>query len=978
MADKTYAKDIKNRLSVNEIFTDRENERAVFWRHYRELEDEYENKAFNESPHLINYYGEVGIGKSTLLQKIKRELLERDKKAHCILIQMQNTDAVERLFIRKLVREFTDEIGISFKTTEQILKRLSRTLDGIKEDDNLSSKISESAVIGAINIASPFMGGIPGAIASGVSSAADIAEKAEQIFGINFLNLASDLAGGKLFELKSRIENASVQDLENFMPAVFLKELEDGIKKQKKPVVVMLDTYEFLINPLSKDPVFIERDILLRRQKTGLIGGVKGILWVIAGRFSLSAIKRSKDDNAWDKLNPDEHLIGLLSMEDRLDYLEYAGIDDEELRNHIAKITNGLPMHLHLCVKQYYDTEGNKEKQLAKSTYADSLDLAFDRYFQRMQNDNTGNLAAVLSLFDDGWTDEMIDSISPRLPYYDNSAYHRLKRDTSIIKFDEKRQVYSVERNAKKVFSNLVGEYEKKKTWSLIKEYISSHEMEKEEDEEDMLSRMMKLTALGLNDFSLDEFISKHYSRISYCIDALLLTEADALLLEWENSKEYRERKPYDVFALITSARLTWLLLKYATVKDYQIPEYSMDRLNECRADVRYAVMTARTRIKVFKGKLEEAIADSSQLFAMAKKEFGKTSVESFNAAILMISALLVLQKYNEALSLCNILENEYKDNPYIDKSKLSMVTRICKQNADETYQFDTDDDCSTENQQGNHLDVIGYKASCFLDDLYDMSNEEAKAALEEIETLISRIDGFNMALLKLVWLCCQIAYSDYIEEDKALLKSLIAEFIYLVSDYQDDDIIINGPALPFISFIIEILKDNEEFEDAYKLAVMYVNKIQRIYGEDNDDVLEAYLQLGNIEFETDKVEDAFNHHMHVYRKIKGTKSPFMIETLSSLAYDYYFLDKQMEFIQFIIPQLNELNKYNEVESVSLPIIYEVLARCLYETGDKENSLIFFRMAKELGMKALDPNNKFLIGLENDIRELEKEIGEGK
>ena len=55
MADKTYAKDIKNRLSVNEIFTDRENERAVFWRHYRELEYEYENKAFNESPHLINY-----------------------------------------------------------------------------------------------------------------------------------------------------------------------------------------------------------------------------------------------------------------------------------------------------------------------------------------------------------------------------------------------------------------------------------------------------------------------------------------------------------------------------------------------------------------------------------------------------------------------------------------------------------------------------------------------------------------------------------------------------------------------------------------------------------------------------------------------------------------------------------------------------------------------------------------------------------
>ena len=91
------------------------------------------------------------------------------------------------------------------------------------------------------------MGGIPGAIASGVSSAADIAEKAEQIFGINFLNLASDLAGGKLFELKSRIENASVQDLENFMPAVFLKELEDGIKKQKKPVVVMLDTYFLLV-----------------------------------------------------------------------------------------------------------------------------------------------------------------------------------------------------------------------------------------------------------------------------------------------------------------------------------------------------------------------------------------------------------------------------------------------------------------------------------------------------------------------------------------------------------------------------------------------------------------------------------------------------------------------------------------------------------------------------------------------------------
>ena len=54
-------------------FTDREQPRKVFWDEYRKLEQNLKN---DEDIHVITYYGVGGIGKSTLLRKITKELEE--------------------------------------------------------------------------------------------------------------------------------------------------------------------------------------------------------------------------------------------------------------------------------------------------------------------------------------------------------------------------------------------------------------------------------------------------------------------------------------------------------------------------------------------------------------------------------------------------------------------------------------------------------------------------------------------------------------------------------------------------------------------------------------------------------------------------------------------------------------------------------------------------------------------------------------
>lgn len=62
-----------NRPNATDIFTDREEPRATFWKHFKQITDdiaagEYDDG--NRFPQPIHYYGVGGQGKTTLLKKL--------------------------------------------------------------------------------------------------------------------------------------------------------------------------------------------------------------------------------------------------------------------------------------------------------------------------------------------------------------------------------------------------------------------------------------------------------------------------------------------------------------------------------------------------------------------------------------------------------------------------------------------------------------------------------------------------------------------------------------------------------------------------------------------------------------------------------------------------------------------------------------------------------------------------------------------
>lgn len=69
-----------NRPNATDIFTDREEPRATFWKHFKQITDdiaagEYDDG--NRFPQPIHYYGVGGQGKTTLLKKLIEEMKEK-------------------------------------------------------------------------------------------------------------------------------------------------------------------------------------------------------------------------------------------------------------------------------------------------------------------------------------------------------------------------------------------------------------------------------------------------------------------------------------------------------------------------------------------------------------------------------------------------------------------------------------------------------------------------------------------------------------------------------------------------------------------------------------------------------------------------------------------------------------------------------------------------------------------------------------
>lgn len=95
---------------ANRIFTDREEPRKIFWDTYNLFK---ENPDKPNDIKVITYYGIGGIGKTCLLQQLRKELVYKIEKPQYIYIDFnttKDTRAVLKNMRNKLKNEYNFEL----------------------------------------------------------------------------------------------------------------------------------------------------------------------------------------------------------------------------------------------------------------------------------------------------------------------------------------------------------------------------------------------------------------------------------------------------------------------------------------------------------------------------------------------------------------------------------------------------------------------------------------------------------------------------------------------------------------------------------------------------------------------------------------------------------------------------------------------------------------------------------------------------
>jgi len=390
--------DKNKRPQANKLFTDREEPRKVFWDTYNRFKENIQNAQDNEIK-VITYYGIGGIGKTSLLKQIKNELTTRVEKPLILMIDFEeNPDTLAVLTkIRNLLQ---NTYHFDFPMFDlAYFAYMQKQGHQIKKEE-IESFISSSPML---NTLIEFSSIIPGtgtilSLLKGVDS-------------------LSTTIRNKLDHRKrelNEIKNDEPDLLLKNMPYYLSCDIENHLEKQKEPLIILLDTYEVLVNELASIGTPLDKDKWLRHEERGLVVNIPNTIWVIAGRDKLK----------WEQINSewegtlDQHLLGSLSDVDAEHFLYEAGISDRNFISDIYQLTNGVPLYLDICVDRYHALVDKGETPTIADLGSNTYELI--SRFVKYMDDHKKALVYLLSCLED-WSDDLlgqlVQAFLPSVPF---------------------------------------------------------------------------------------------------------------------------------------------------------------------------------------------------------------------------------------------------------------------------------------------------------------------------------------------------------------------------------------------------------------------------------------------------------------------------------------------------------------------------------------------------------------------------------
>lgn len=384
---------LKNRIvSAEELFTDREEPRKAFWDKYDALNPgEFD---------VISFYGIGGVGKTSLLKKIGREMEEKLKNGKLDYVYFSfESEPTKEEFLYALSRKMMLRMkNINFPLMDTAIARIAE--DGDYKLQSLEEKGRNIFDTEGADI-----------IATAIGEVLPYAETAKNtINGIvklsNKLKSEWEKENG---DNKTYYRNISINDgkhaIEN-LSLYFRLDAEEILGKRTTPLVIMLDGYEHFANRVKDGERANLIDSWFYAPFTGILD-LPNVMWVITGRNSLH----------WPEgvlLKDDTHRIGDLSEVDAKRYFNKAGIYDENLISGLYELTHGTPAFLDLCVETYNLISLRKMPELADFGN-DTQKLAM-RYLDNMDSQKQAILR-MLSCFPNVWKMQMAIEIAEKLNY---------------------------------------------------------------------------------------------------------------------------------------------------------------------------------------------------------------------------------------------------------------------------------------------------------------------------------------------------------------------------------------------------------------------------------------------------------------------------------------------------------------------------------------------------------------------------------
>ena len=401
-------------IKATKEFTDREEPRKVFWDKYNMMASEMNG----ENPiQVVAYYGFGGIGKSSLLHKLNEEVTEKAPNSKVKFIDFEKLVELNNniLDILKVIRQdLKEKYKFSFPIFDLVTYVYETKMGKTATKPELNSIFDENKELGFLK---DVISDIPliGTFAK-VIYYADASK-----------NLIQDrLKNRKLRQRLLDIENLSVEEIKEHLAYYFSIDLKENLKNEKAPFVFFIDTYEKLVNELTQVGDPLKNDLWLRSSE-GLICRVPNVIWVIAGREKL---KWQDIDESWEG-TLEQHLLGTLSFQDTLHFLQVAGIDNEELMHQIYDLTHGTPMYLDMCVDTYIKLKEKGETPTIDDFGGDTTKLI--KRFLMYMNDTERDFSTMLAYIPE-WTDDTIEGIAVKMNgTFSFSLYEKVKRFSFIV-----------------------------------------------------------------------------------------------------------------------------------------------------------------------------------------------------------------------------------------------------------------------------------------------------------------------------------------------------------------------------------------------------------------------------------------------------------------------------------------------------------------------------------------------------------------